>query len=149
MVCYSDLYNSRTSDLDRRMSGLLHLVSSYNEACCYPAVMHIYENPFLSYSMYLFLFSLASWKNPFHPLFTKEADFFVDANTTVKVNMMYRKGYYDFQYDDALNCWAIIVPYDGDYSAWFILPDQGKLKSVEDALTTERVGTWRRSLIHE
>ncbi|XP_060118312.1 uncharacterized protein LOC132589564 [Heteronotia binoei] len=85
------------------------------------------------------------WEKPFDHELTKERDFFVDANTTVKVNMMYRKGYYDFLRDEELSCWVVKVPYEGDYSAWFILPDQGKLKVVEDALTTQCLSKWSMS----
>lgn len=99
--------------------------------------------------MYVFFFSLACWEKPFHPLLTQEKDFFVDANTTVKVNMMYREGYYDFLYDEDLSCWVIRMPYNGDYTAWFILPDEGKMKGVEDALSRQLLMKWRTSLKHE
>ncbi|XP_054827359.1 alpha-1-antitrypsin-like [Eublepharis macularius] len=96
-----------------------------------------------------YIFFKASWKNPFNHELTREADFFVDANTTVKVHMMSREGYYDFFHDDDLLCWVVRLPYNGDFSAWFILPDKGKLKEVEDALVVGLLNKWRTSLKHK
>ncbi|KAL8169002.1 UNVERIFIED_CONTAM: hypothetical protein K2H54_031171 [Gekko kuhli] len=92
------------------------------------------------------IFFKACWERPFNHELTKKADFFVDANTTVKVNMMYREGYYGFLYDEDLSCWVVRVPYKEDFSAWFILPDEGKLKGVEHALTQEIFMKWSSSL---
>uniref|UniRef100_A0ACB8G5D4 Uncharacterized protein n=1 Tax=Sphaerodactylus townsendi TaxID=933632 RepID=A0ACB8G5D4_9SAUR len=93
-----------------------------------------------------YVLSKARWRNPFHPIFTKETDFFVDANTTVKVNMVYQKGDYDFLHDEDLSCWVVRVPYDEDYAAWFILPDMGKLKAVENALSRQVFMKWIASI---
>ncbi|XP_067392776.1 alpha-1-antiproteinase-like, partial [Emydura macquarii macquarii] len=86
------------------------------------------------------------WENPFNSLFTKVDDFFVDANTTVKVNMMYRNQYYNTHYDEELSCWVVEIPYTGNAAAYFILPDEGKIEQVEDALLKETVDKWTKSL---
>ncbi|XP_077179684.1 kallistatin-like [Paroedura picta] len=96
-----------------------------------------------------YVYFKAPWKNPFDPELTRETDFFVDATTTVKVNMMYREGYYDYLYDDSLHYWVVRVPYNEEYSAWIILPDQGKMKAVEDALSTELFLKWEPAMKHE
>uniref|UniRef100_A0A8C0J144 Serpin domain-containing protein n=1 Tax=Chelonoidis abingdonii TaxID=106734 RepID=A0A8C0J144_CHEAB len=74
------------------------------------------------------------WENPFNSFYTKEEDFFVDGKTSVKVNMMYRKGSYKHHYDKELSCWLVQIPYSGNAVALFILPDEEKMKEVEKAL---------------
>lgn len=90
-------------------------------------------------------FSKAYWEYPFSTAFIREADFFVDANTTVKVNMMFRGGYYKYFHDEDLACSVVEVPYKGEAAALFILPDEGKLQDVERALEKETLLKWSRS----
>lgn len=92
-----------------------------------------------------YIFFKAFWENPFDDHYTRKHDFFPDANTTVKVNMMYRQGYYSMLYDKDLSCWVVEVPYRGDASALFILPDEGKLQQVEGALGIETLAKWKTS----
>nr|XP_060612133.1 alpha-1-antitrypsin-like [Anolis sagrei ordinatus]XP_060612142.1 alpha-1-antitrypsin-like [Anolis sagrei ordinatus] len=96
-----------------------------------------------------YIFFKAYWENPFDTHFIRERDFFVDANTTVKVNMMHRKGYYKFIYDGDLFSWVVELPYKGDATAFFILPDEGKLEHVESALAKEHLSKWTQSFRHE
>uniref|UniRef100_A0A8C4VI65 Serpin domain-containing protein n=1 Tax=Gopherus evgoodei TaxID=1825980 RepID=A0A8C4VI65_9SAUR len=74
------------------------------------------------------------WENPFNSFYTKEEDFFVDGKTSIKVDMMYRKGSYKHHYDKELSCWLVQIPYSGNAVALFILPDEEKMKEVEKAL---------------
>lgn len=60
--------------------------------------------------------------------------------------MMYREGDYHCLYDEELSCWVVRVPYNGDYGAWFILPDQGKMKVVEDSLSRPLFGKWNSTM---
>ncbi|XP_067387491.1 alpha-1-antitrypsin-like, partial [Emydura macquarii macquarii] len=103
-------------------------------------------NPFTVLVLINYIFFKAHWENPFNSLFTKVDDFFVDANTTVKVNMMYRNQYYNTHYDEELSCWVVEIPYKGNAAAYFILPDEGKIEQVEDALLKETVDKWTKSL---
>lgn len=77
---------------------------------------------------------------------TKQEDFFVDQKTSVKVDMMYRKGYYRNYFDEELSCWLVQIPYNGDVAALFVLPGEGKMKQVEDALLKRTVTKWEKSL---
>ncbi|CAI5764479.1 SERPIN domain-containing protein [Podarcis lilfordi] len=86
------------------------------------------------------------WENPFVPKNTGKGDFFVDAKTTVKVNMMKKTDYFRHVRDESLSCWVIELPYKGGAVAWFILPDKGKLEKVEDGLKGETLSKWRKSL---
>ncbi|XP_061468029.1 alpha-1-antitrypsin-like protein GS55-MS isoform X1 [Rhineura floridana] len=86
------------------------------------------------------------WEKPFDYLSTREDDFFVDEQTTVKVPMMNKDSIFETYYDQDLSCRVVKLPYKGNASALFILPDQGKLKQVEDALGKDVLSKWLQSL---
>lgn len=96
-----------------------------------------------------YIFFKAYWENPFDTHFIRERDFFVDADTTVKVSLMQRKGYYSFLYDEDLFSWIVELPYKGDATAFFILPDKGKLEHTENTLRKECLSKWTKSFMHE
>lgn len=61
----------------------------------------------------------------------------MDADTTVKVPMMSRLGMFDLHRCDTLSSWVLLMDYVGNATAFFILPDEGKLKHMENKLTKE------------
>ncbi|NXN94744.1 THBG protein, partial [Rhinopomastus cyanomelas] len=93
-----------------------------------------------------YVFFKAHWEKPFSTSYTKPEDFFVDQETSVKVDMMYRKGYYRNYFDEELSCWLVQIPYSGHAAALFVLPDEGQMKQVEDALLKKTVSKWENSL---
>uniref|UniRef100_A0A8C0J333 Serpin domain-containing protein n=1 Tax=Chelonoidis abingdonii TaxID=106734 RepID=A0A8C0J333_CHEAB len=93
-----------------------------------------------------YIFFKAHWENPFDNSLTKEDDFFVDAKTSVKVNMMNSDKTYNTYHDEELSCWVVEIPYKGNAAALFILPDEGKMQQVEDALLKETLFKWNKSL---
>uniref|UniRef100_A0A8C9G0Y7 Serpin domain-containing protein n=1 Tax=Pavo cristatus TaxID=9049 RepID=A0A8C9G0Y7_PAVCR len=78
-----------------------------------------------------------AWEKSFDSANTYEDDFFVNANESVRVNMMQRESDYNSYYDRDLSCEVIELPYKGTAEALFILPDDGKMKQVENALSKE------------
>uniref|UniRef100_A0A670HYE8 Kallistatin-like n=1 Tax=Podarcis muralis TaxID=64176 RepID=A0A670HYE8_PODMU len=84
-----------------------------------------------------YIYMTAFWKNPFNYLHTSEGDFYVDDQTTVKVPMMNKDSRFETYRDNILSCEVVKLPYKGDVSAFFILPDQGKMKQVENALSKD------------
>uniref|UniRef100_A0A8D0HDY8 Serpin domain-containing protein n=1 Tax=Sphenodon punctatus TaxID=8508 RepID=A0A8D0HDY8_SPHPU len=86
-----------------------------------------------------YIYFKAHWENPFYQESTYKEDFFVDVTTTVKVSMMTRDGCYETHYDEKLCCELVRIPYKGGAAALFILPAEGKMKHVEDALLQETV----------
>ncbi|NXC17221.1 IPSP inhibitor, partial [Corythaeola cristata] len=88
----------------------------------------------------------AAWEKSFDPLRTHEDDFFVNTNASVRVNMMQRDSDYGSYYDQDLSCEVIELPYQGTARALLILPDDGKMKQVEDALSKETVCKWDNKL---
>uniref|UniRef100_A0A8D0HPU6 Serpin domain-containing protein n=1 Tax=Sphenodon punctatus TaxID=8508 RepID=A0A8D0HPU6_SPHPU len=87
-----------------------------------------------------YIYFKAHWENPFYQESTYKEDFFVDVTTTVKVSMMTRDGCYETHYDEKLCCELVRIPYKGGAAALFILPAEGKMKHVEDALLGRWVG---------
>ncbi|XP_026705510.1 serine protease inhibitor 2.1-like [Athene cunicularia] len=93
-----------------------------------------------------YIYFKAAWEKYFDPLRTYEHDFFVNTNTSVRVKMMQHDGDYDSYYDQDLSCEVVEVPYQGTARALLILPDDGKMKQVEDALSKETVCKWDNKL---
>ncbi|NXS60861.1 A1AT2 antiproteinase, partial [Brachypteracias leptosomus] len=94
-----------------------------------------------------YIYFKAAWEKSFDPVRTYEDDFFVNTNTSVKVNMMQRDSKYNSYYDKDLSCEVVEVPYQGTARALFILPDDGKMKQVEDALSKEILCKWENKLV--
>ncbi|NWX47838.1 A1AT2 antiproteinase, partial [Steatornis caripensis] len=94
-----------------------------------------------------YIFFKAAWEKSFDPLRTYEDDFFVNANASVRVNMMQRDSSYDSYYDQDLSCDVVELPYQGTARVLFILPDDGKMKQVEDALSKETICKWDNKLV--
>lgn len=82
-------------------------------------------------------FSPGKWEKPFEPEHTTEEDFHVDEDTTVKVPMMSRLGMFDVDYCDKLASWVLLMDYVGNATAFFILPDQGKMQQLEAMLSRD------------
>ncbi|KAG6930691.1 Serpin Family A Member 1 [Chelydra serpentina] len=123
-------------------------INDYIENKTYGKIANLVKDldPFTVMVLVNYIFFKAHWENPFNSLFTKEDDFFVDAKTSVKVNMMSSKKRYNTHHDELLSCWVVEIPYKGNAAAIFILPDEGKMEQVEDALLKETVSKWTKSL---
>ncbi|NXK97868.1 A1AT2 antiproteinase, partial [Formicarius rufipectus] len=94
-----------------------------------------------------YIYFKAAWEKSFDPLSTYEDDFFVDTNASVRVSMMQHESISDTYYDQDLSCEVIELPYQGTARALLILPDDGKMKQVEDALSKETVCKWDSKLM--
>ncbi|XP_071601794.1 serpin A3-5-like isoform X2 [Heliangelus exortis] len=93
-----------------------------------------------------YIYFKAAWEKSFDPLRTYEDNFFLNKNVSVRVDMMQRDSDYDSYYDEDLSCEVIELPYQGTARALLILPDDGKMKQVEDALSKETVCKWENNL---
>ncbi|KFP88735.1 Alpha-1-antiproteinase, partial [Acanthisitta chloris] len=89
-----------------------------------------------------FVFFKGNWEKPFKPEHTEEREFFVDAETTVKVPMMYQMGRFDFYFDEDLSCTVVRLNYNGSATAFLVLPAKGKMKKLEQALDKETIQHW-------
>ncbi|NXE21089.1 A1AT protein, partial [Ardeotis kori] len=93
-----------------------------------------------------YIYFKAYWENPFNIKGTRKDYFHVNAKTSVEVKMMTRDGFYKTYSDRKLSCEVVQIPYKGDVAALFILPRQGKMQQLEDALTKDTVSKWEKSL---
>ncbi|NXQ12051.1 A1AT protein, partial [Peucedramus taeniatus] len=93
-----------------------------------------------------YIYFKAYWENPFNIKGTHKDFFHVNAKTSVEVEMMIRDGFYKAYSDRKLSCEVVQIPYKGDVTALFILPNKGKMKQLERALTKNTVSKWERSL---
>ncbi|KFQ31735.1 hypothetical protein N332_04248, partial [Mesitornis unicolor] len=86
------------------------------------------------------------WERPFNNLSTRDDDFLLDANNSVKVKMMHQNKVFNVHRDGELSCWVVEIPYKGNATALFVLPDEESMKQVEDALLRKTVTKWIHSL---
>ncbi|KAK2541191.1 alpha-1-antiproteinase 2 [Columba guinea] len=89
-----------------------------------------------------FVFFKGNWEQPFEPEHTEVREFFVDAETTVKVPMMYQTGRFDFYFDEQLSCTVVRLHYNGSATAFLVLPAKGKMKHLEQTLVKETIQEW-------
>ncbi|XP_037394142.1 alpha-1-antitrypsin homolog isoform X2 [Pygocentrus nattereri] len=93
-----------------------------------------------------FIYFRGKWKKPFDIKYTKKAEFHVDENTTVTVDMMNKESYYEY-YRDRKNFSSIImVPYKGNTSMMIVLPDEGKMQELEKNINKEHLKYWHDKL---
>ncbi|XP_019497984.1 PREDICTED: alpha-1-antitrypsin [Hipposideros armiger] len=94
-------------------------------------------DPDTVFALVNYIFFKGKWEKPFEVEQTTEEDFHVDASTTVKVPMMSRLGMFYLHRCEMLSSWVLLMDYVGNATAFFILPDEGKLEHVESKLTKE------------
>uniref|UniRef100_A0A452TBJ4 Serpin family A member 4 n=1 Tax=Ursus maritimus TaxID=29073 RepID=A0A452TBJ4_URSMA len=91
-----------------------------------------------------YIYFKALWEKPFIPSMTTPQDFHVDENTVVKVPMMLQDTQHHwYLHDRHLPCSVLRMDYQGNMTAFFILPDRGKMKQVEEVLTPEMLTRWK------
>uniref|UniRef100_A0A8B9Q4E4 Thyroxine-binding globulin n=1 Tax=Apteryx owenii TaxID=8824 RepID=A0A8B9Q4E4_APTOW len=86
-----------------------------------------------------YIYFNAEWEKPFDPKYTKKDKFFMDGNKAVQVPMMFGMGLFKHGYDEQLSSTVLQMDYKGGASAFFILPDQGRMKKLEKRLSCERI----------
>ncbi|NXK47115.1 A1AT2 antiproteinase, partial [Chauna torquata] len=94
-----------------------------------------------------FVFFRGIWEKPFKPENTEEREFFVDAETIVKVPMMYQMGTFDLYFDQELSCTVVRLHYNGSATAFLVLPVKGKMKRLEQTLVKETIQEWSDHLL--
>ncbi|XP_069494087.1 alpha-1-antitrypsin-like [Ambystoma mexicanum] len=84
------------------------------------------------------------WQRPFQSRSTTTQNFTQDDGTTVRVPMMTQTKVHQVLFDTVLPCSVIQLPYMGDASMMIVLPQPGKMKVVEDALSEETFTRWKK-----
>uniref|UniRef100_A0A8C5T452 Thyroxine-binding globulin n=1 Tax=Malurus cyaneus samueli TaxID=2593467 RepID=A0A8C5T452_9PASS len=90
-----------------------------------------------------YIYFNAEWEKPFDPKYTKKSKFFVNANKAVEVPMMFGYGLFKHGYDEQLSSTVVQMDYKGGASAFFVLPDRGRMRKLEKRLSCERIARWR------
>uniref|UniRef100_A0A5F9D402 Thyroxine-binding globulin n=1 Tax=Oryctolagus cuniculus TaxID=9986 RepID=A0A5F9D402_RABIT len=94
------------------------------------------------------IFFKGTWAHPFDPQSTEEKSFYVDDTTTVMVPMMFQSSTVKYLHDPVLPCRLVQLDYVGNGTAFFILPDKGKVDTVIAALSRDTIQRWSKSLTY-
>ncbi|NWH60250.1 A1AF antiproteinase, partial [Geococcyx californianus] len=89
-----------------------------------------------------YIYFSAEWEKPFDPKNTKIGKFFVDGNKAIEVPMMFGMGVFKHGYDEQLSSTVVQMDYKGGASAFFVLPDQGKMRKLEKKLSCKHMWRW-------
>lgn len=89
-----------------------------------------------------YIFFKAKWETAFSPKSTRQQDFHVTPEMAVQVPMMKRRDEHYYFLDRNLSCTVVGVPYQGNATALFILPSEGKMQQVENGLNRETLRKW-------
>ncbi|XP_002754293.4 plasma serine protease inhibitor [Callithrix jacchus] len=93
-----------------------------------------------------YIFFKAKWETSFNHKDTQEQDFYVTSETVVRVPMMSHEDHYYYFLDRNLSCRVVGVPYQGNATALFILPGEGKMQQVENGLSEKTLRKWLKML---
>lgn len=93
-----------------------------------------------------YIFFKAKWETNFNLKSTKTQDFHVTSEMVVQVPMMTREDQYYYLQDRNLFCKVVAVPYQGNATAFFILPNKGRMGQVEAGLNQVTLRNWLKML---
>ncbi|XP_003787059.1 corticosteroid-binding globulin isoform X1 [Otolemur garnettii] len=93
-----------------------------------------------------YIFFKGTWTQPFDPNSTREENFYVNETTVMKVPMMFQSRPLRYLRDSELPCQLLQLNYVGNGTIFFILPDQGKMDTVINALSRDTIQRWSNSL---
>ncbi|XP_028931844.1 corticosteroid-binding globulin isoform X2 [Ornithorhynchus anatinus] len=82
------------------------------------------------------------WDFPFDASQTAEMDFFVNDRKVIKVPFMYQKGQFLTYRDETVACTLVHKTTKEASGVYFILPDEGKMKQVEEAMSGNLLLRW-------
>ncbi|XP_015249973.1 PREDICTED: alpha-1-antitrypsin homolog [Cyprinodon variegatus] len=93
-----------------------------------------------------YVYFRGQWEKPFNKNHTAKAEFHVDENTKVEVDMMKKMGRFDYYYDDGNHSTIVSLPYKGNTSMMIVLPDENKMEEVEGFISKNHLRHWHDSL---
>ncbi|XP_036625444.1 corticosteroid-binding globulin isoform X2 [Trichosurus vulpecula] len=89
-----------------------------------------------------YIFFKGRWAKPFDPSVTKMQKFYMNENVSVDVLMMFQSRANNHLFDKELSCTVVQLEYSGNATAFFILPDEGKMDQVVAALSRDTLNRW-------
>ncbi|XP_077124650.1 alpha-1-antitrypsin-like protein GS55-MS [Ranitomeya variabilis] len=144
-----NFYQSEAISTDfHKVQEALEQINSYVEKRTNGKIKHLLDklDPLTVMMITSTMYFKGSWEHAFNVDHTREEDFHVDENTVVKVPMMSRQGEYLTGYIPEIGCRFVDVPYKGNTSAVFMLPDKGKFLEVEKALENLSEEAWIKAM---
>ncbi|RVE55963.1 hypothetical protein OJAV_G00231240 [Oryzias javanicus] len=93
-----------------------------------------------------YVYFRGQWEKPFDANLTTKGEFRVDENTKVEVDMMKKTSRFDHYEDNENQTTVVLLPYKGNTSMMILLPDEGKMKQVEDFIDKDKIWHWHNSL---
>ncbi|XP_066532345.1 alpha-1-antitrypsin homolog [Hoplias malabaricus] len=93
-----------------------------------------------------YIYFRGKWEKPFRVENTRKADFHVDKDTVVRVDMMNKRGYYDSFYDRDNDTWVIMLPYKGKTSMMIVLPKEGNMEEMEKHICKDHLQKWHSKM---
>lgn len=93
-----------------------------------------------------YIFFKAKWETNFDVKSTKKQDFHLTSKRVIQVPMMKREDQYLYLMDRNLFCQVVGVPYQGNATAFFILPNEGRMRQLEAGLNKVTLQKWLRML---
>ncbi|NXU47190.1 A1AT2 antiproteinase, partial [Turnix velox] len=137
-----------TTDFKNPLEAEKH-INDYIEKKTHGKITHLVKDMDPQTVMLLasFVFFKGDWEKPFKPEHTEEREFFVDAETTVKVPMMQQMGSFDYYFDEERSCTVVRLHYNGSATAFLVLPAKGKMKQLEQTLVKEIIQEWSDRLL--
>ncbi|KAM4853997.1 kallistatin-like [Thomomys bottae] len=103
-------------------------------------------NPDTKMILVNYIYFKGLWEKPFPVSSTTVNNFHVDEVKTVRVPMMKSLSPHWYVHDRHGTCSVLRLDYQGPIAAFFILPDPGKLKQVEQRLSPMTITRWNRLL---
>lgn len=89
-----------------------------------------------------YIFFRAKWETAFSAKNTQQKDFYITPKKTIQVPMMNREDEYYYILDQSISCTVVRVPYQGNATALFILPSEGRMQQVESGLNGRVLKNW-------
>ncbi|KAM7323604.1 hypothetical protein ACRRTK_017710 [Alexandromys fortis] len=92
-----------------------------------------------------YIFFKAKWETAFSDNNTHKEDFHVTPKQTIQVLMMNHEDEYHYLVDQDISCTVVMLPYQGNSTALFVLPDEGKMQQVENGLNEGALKNWLKT----
>ncbi|ELV12139.1 Corticosteroid-binding globulin [Tupaia chinensis] len=92
-----------------------------------------------------YIFFKGMWAQPFDPV-SRVQNFYVNETLTVEVPMLFQSSTIMHLYDPELACRVVKLDYEGNGTAFFILPDRGRVDTVISTLTRDTIQRWSQTL---
>ncbi|XP_014888011.1 alpha-1-antitrypsin homolog [Poecilia latipinna] len=103
-------------------------------------------DPSMALVLINYVYFRGQWERPFDKNLTEKADFHVNENTKVEVDMMKKMGRFDYYQDHDNHTTIISLPYKGNTSMLIVLPDENKMEVVEGFINKDYLRHWHDSL---